>query len=155
MTVIHFMDLEDMIPELSKDDIVRINTQIKRVHIIIDRPDMSVNEVGLYVRQVVGNTIYSWMTVVGQYESYKGNPFTTQDTEIMVKSIEECERMEDLVTERLLAQADFIIRPGIVDLGISNDQAGFWSFMDIEHVVVDEHDEEEESPSLDDIDIPF
>lgn len=154
MTVIHFMDLEDMIPELSKDHVVRMNTQIKRIHIIIDRPDMSLNEIAVCVRQVVDNTIYSWMTVVGQYESYRGEPFMPQDTEIMLRSIDECERIEYLITERLLAQIpDLIIRRGIVDLGISNDQAGFWSFMDTEHVVVDEHDEKDKAPDLDDI--PF
>lgn len=154
MTVIHFMDLEDMIPELSKDHVVRMNTQIKRIHIIIDRPDMSLNEIAVCVRQVVDNTIYSWMTVVGQYESYRGEPFMPQDTEIMLRSIDECERIENLITERLLAQIpDLIIRRGIVDLGISNDQAGFWSFMDTEHVVVDEHDEKDKAPDLDDI--PF
>ena len=153
MTVIHFMDLEDMIPELSKDHVVRMNTQIKRIHIIVDRPDMSLNEIGVYVRQVVDNTIYSWMIAVGQYEVYRGDPFTPQDTEIFTRAMEECKQIEDRITERLFAQADFEIKSGIVDLGISSDQAGYWSFMDIEQVLVDGRDEEEGAPGLEDL--PF
>ena len=138
MTVIHFMDLEDMIPELSTNDIVRMNTQIKYIPTVSGRPGVSLSEVGVYVRQNVLYDTYSWMIPVGQYEMYEGKPFTMADEDIRIKAEEESKRIEDLITERLLAHAEFDIRPGIIDLGISTDHAGYWSLLDMEHVAIED-----------------
>lgn len=160
MTVIHFLDLEDMIPELDPVYKVRINKQVLPVYTYVETPDMSIVHVCLSVRQLRKGGIVSWMIATGEYETYRNNPHTDNDEEAAKLAWTELERIEGLIEKRLLEQDDaFKIRPGLIDLGTS-PMAGVWSELgQIKEEVIEDVDdsdsEQRDNSDPDDDEIPF
>lgn len=143
MTVIHFTDFEDMVEELD-DSVLRISTLVRTIHVFIDRPDMSLHEIDVCVRQIKGNTILSWNMPTGQYEVYNNRPWTTADEEIYERSIAEAERIQDMIRDRINVMVSPLnIKPGIIDIGTASLVLGTWSMLEVEQVSVDEEPVEE------------
>lgn len=139
MTVIHFLDLEDMIPELHPARIVRVNKEVYAIHTFVDNPDASIYQISLSVRQTNDEGTLSWMIATGQYETLNGKPIGDNDIAAQAGGWTEVEKIEEKVTERLLAQNnDFKIRPGIIDLGSAGPMLGIWSYLIIEEVILED-----------------
>lgn len=142
--VIHFLDLEDMIPELDKDFPIRMAVQTSMVHTYDDMPNAARYSTNIVLRQILGITgIYSWMIQVGEFDMADGKPMTDEDVAAFEGSAETVAEIAEKIEERLLATNDaFKIRPGLIDIGSAQSMKGTWSYLNLEEVLTDGTDEE-------------
>lgn len=130
--VIHFIEFEDMIDELSKAEPVRVNVLNTTQYVFVEQPDYSRMLVGLHVRQFLGNAVLSWMMPFGEYDAYKGVAVDGSQANVRDLALQQAEVIKDMVVERLLQHSDGIdIRPGIIDLGPITFHLGTWKAVEL------------------------
>jgi len=134
MPTIQFYELEDMIPELSAVDPIRMTRIVNPLG--FKTRDIAISQVLVIVRQhqhMSGNTL-SWMMSTGEYETINGQPVEVVDDEIRVMAWEEAEYVIDFIYSRLLAQDNgYEIKQGLISIN-DTPLLGSWSYLDVENV---------------------
>lgn len=130
--VIHFVDLEEMIPELDKseDSPVRASTVAVPVGSYSDMPDAIRVRTYLYVRQITrNNTVLSWCMPIGEIiDMMRGQPMDQTQQEKADEIWQQAEDIESLVHQRIkLEDEAFDIRAGIISIGSDEAITGYWS----------------------------
>ena len=123
--VIHFGDLEEMIPELSPIERVRL-AKIKTIE-GQTKQGAFVEVIGVHVRQIQGDRIFCWMFPAARYRTSNGEPLEPADQELMIGGWQMAEHIARMIEDRLLNTDTFKIRPGIIDLGDKVPLPGYWS----------------------------
>ncbi len=140
--VIHFVDFEELIPELDPMEIIRVNVFSNVVFVHTDFPEVTDVRIGVHVRQISPNAVLSWMMATGQCQFHRDAPIDDQNDEIFESANEEAELIYALVVKRLLDDEQLIlkprmIRPGIIDLGQTITRPGTWALLEVEDVTVE------------------
>jgi hypothetical protein len=152
---IHFIELEDMIPELSSARTIRMSAVAQNIKAYDDDPRAVRIQVILYVRQLGSdNTILSWSMPIGEpIDMYRGAGMDGQAQEQVDAVWVQASEVQDLIHERLLQHnEDFDIRGGVVSIGVNDDITGYWSYLEMQDdqqpndVVAQVPDDEDEIP---------
>jgi hypothetical protein len=132
-TPIHFIELEEMIPELRPDHVIRMSSVATPVEQYSDMPDATRIQVLIYVRQLgPDNTILSWSMPVGDpIDMFRGRPMDANQAEQIDQVNKQARDLEIAIGERLLVQNEkFDIRGGIISIGPDEGVTGYWSYLD-------------------------
>lgn len=128
MHVIHFADLEDMVPELILEEKIRL-TKIKSIEGQTQQGVM-IEVIGIHVRQIQDDRVFSWMYPIARYRTNRGEPLEESDETAMTEGWVKAEEIAKLIVNRLLDKDMYKVRPGIVDIGEASPLAGYWSLLD-------------------------
>lgn len=156
-TPIHFVELEDMIPELSEGRIIRMSSVAQSIKAYDEDPRATRVQVILYVRQLgPDNTILSWSMPIGEpIDMYRGQAMDQSANEKIDAVWVQANEVQDLIYERLLQHNEnFEIRSGVISIGAYDDITGYWSYLDIAEEA-DQPDVVTPVPDNDEDEIPF
>ncbi len=128
--IIQYADLEDMIKELNPLEKVRI-TKIKSYEGATSQ-GLVFEVIGIHVRQIRDNRLFTWMYPVARYQTNQGVPINDEHEKLVREGWDRAEEVQNLIVDRLLNEDTFMIRPGIIDMGEITPLAGFWSLLDDE-----------------------
>lgn len=143
--VIHFVDLEEMIPELEEKPI-RMSTVAVPVGQYSDMPDAVRVRTYLYVRQITPqNIVLSWCMPIGEIiDMIRGQPMDAMQEAKADAVWEQADTIENLVRQRIkMENEEFDIRAGIISIGSDEAITGYWSELESpEFQVLDRYSEE-------------
>lgn len=146
MTVVHFADLENMLDELVEGPPIRVVRLVTPIETIADTPGMAQVQIGVHVRQdIPGLQLFAWMMPVGDvYTIYDNKPVGDPEQDKAEGAWQAADEILAMVVSRLKTHNEnFVIRPGIIDLGNIVSFVGYWSLLE---TVEEEEEPESKDP---------